>query len=72
MGGGGVEGALFPWLIRVQRKGCMCVGVEMRSDEEGGVLSMEVGGITGTWGDWVRGMVGPLVIVSWQWASKFA
>lgn len=50
----------------------MCVGVEMRSDEEGGVLSMEVGGITGTWGDWVRGMVGPLVIVSWQWASKFA
>lgn len=30
----------------------MCAGVEMRSDEEGGVLSMEVGGITGTWGDW--------------------
>ena len=30
----------------------MCARVEMRSDEDGGVLSMEVGGITGTSGDW--------------------
>lgn len=40
------------WLIRVQRKGCMWWVVEMRSEEAGGILSMEAGGITGTWGDW--------------------